>query len=298
MPGFGWVRMREELRFAGAIVAGSLHREADRWFASCQVDTGIAPQSLRAGPAVGIDVGIKTLATLFEGTVYANPRALQTALAKLWRVDKAIARSRKVHGARESQHRNRLCQIRRRLHARVKHIRQDCHHKATSAIAKTCAVVKVEALHISGMVRNRRLARALSDAGLGDFLRMLEYKCQWYGARFEKVDRRYLSSRTCSRWGAHQAALRLSERTYRCSRCAWPHHTRSGPTDPHATTDSHPGNTLVNPPGGRTAAEVCNSTAFPCLLEERLVHGSQNQGWAGQIGRADTTLHCLCVTST
>ncbi len=90
----------------------------------------------------------------------------------------------------------------------MKRIRQDHHHKTTSAIAKTYAVVKVETLNVRGMVRNRRRARALSDAGMADFIRMLEYKCEREGARFEKVDRWYPSSKTCSHCGAHKVALR------------------------------------------------------------------------------------------
>ena len=118
------------------------------------------------------------------------------ALADLRRVDQAIARSRETHGHQESKRRNRLCQLRRQLHARVKRIRQEGHRQAASTIAKTYAVVKVKTLHISGLVKDRRLARAFSDAGIGDFLRLLEYKCRWYGARFEKVDRLYPSFRT------------------------------------------------------------------------------------------------------
>ena len=270
LSGIGRVRMREALRWSGAVAAVTLHREAERWFASFQVDTGCAPPPLLAGAAVGIDMRLETLTTLFDGTVYATARALQAALAELRRVDKAIPRSRKAHGRRGSQRRHRLYQIRRQLHARVKRIRQDCHHRPTSVLAQTYAVVKVEALHIRGIVRNRRLARALSDTGLGDFLRMLAYKCRWYGARFEKVDRWYPSSRTCSDCGAYGVALVLSERTYQCHACGLTMHRnlKAARNIEAFTAESSPaaqarGGTVRRSPWDHTADEVCNPAVGP-----------------------------------
>ena len=81
--------------------------------------------------------------------------------------------------------------------------------------------MKVETLHLAGMQRNRRLGRALGDAGLGEFVRQLEYKCAWYGTAFKKMDRWYPSSKTCSVCGAVKQSLLLSERTYRCLQCGF-----------------------------------------------------------------------------
>ena len=81
--------------------------------------------------------------------------------------------------------------------------------------------MKVETLNIAGMQRNRRLGRALSDAGLGEFVRQLEYKCAWYGTEFQLIDRWYPSSKTCSACGAVKQSLLLSERTYRCLQCGF-----------------------------------------------------------------------------
>ena len=89
----------------------------------------------------------------------------------------------------QSNHRERLYAKRRKLHARVVNVRNDNHHKATTAIAKSSGRVVVETLNVSGMVRNRRLSRAISDAGMAGFLTKLEYKCGWYGAEFVKADR-------------------------------------------------------------------------------------------------------------
>ena len=222
LPGVGLVRMREALRFAGDITAVTVSLYGGRWHAAFTVDTGEPEPALREGGTVGIDMGLTVLATLSDETRIRNPKALAAEFAKLRTLDKAIARSRNVHGRKQpSQRRNRLYELRNRQHARVRHLRRDHHHKATCAIAKTWAVVKVETLNVSGMMKNKRLARSISDAGMAEFVRMLEYKCAWHGAQFVKVDPWFASSRTCSACGAVKAALSLSERTYRCDRCGF-----------------------------------------------------------------------------
>ena len=107
------------------------------------------------------------------------------------------------------------------MHFDIANLRADHHHKATAQIAKRGGAVKVETLNVSGMKRNRRLARAIGDAGMSEFVRQLEYKCAWYGTAFEKVDRWYPSSKTCSACGAVKQSLLLSERTYRCNLCGF-----------------------------------------------------------------------------
>ncbi len=178
----------------------------------------------RPGPTVGIDMGIQVLATLWDGdeqTEVENPRPLREALAELRRIDKAISRSRKVHGRHRTSHRREtLYTRRRRQHAPVSRLRSD-HHQTTTVIAKRGGTVKVEPLHLAGMQRNRRLGRALGNAGLGEFVRMPECKCAWYGTAFEKVDRWYPSSKRCSACGAVKQSLLLSERPYRCLPCGF-----------------------------------------------------------------------------
>ena len=116
--------------------------------------------------------------------------------------DKAIARSRNAHGKSvHSNRRERLYAKRRKVHARVVNVRNDRHHKATTAIAKTSGRVVVETLNVAGMMMNRRLARTIADAGMSGFLAKLEYKCVWYGAQYVKADRWYPSSKLCAHCG-------------------------------------------------------------------------------------------------
>ena len=225
LPKIGWVRMREELRFEGDIMAVTVSRKAGRWYASFTVDTCQPAPEAMPGPTVGIDMGVKVLATLWDGeeeTRIANPKALADALKSLRRLDKAIARSLNTHGKHNRSHRrDELYAKRSRLYANIASLRAHHHHEATTQIAKRGGAVKVETLNVAGMKKNRRLARAIGDAGMAEFVRQLEYKCDWYGTAFEKVDRWYPSSKTCSACGSVKQSLLLSERTYRCNLCGF-----------------------------------------------------------------------------
>ena len=220
LPKIGRVAMVEQLRFRGSICEVTINRTAGTWFACFCVEDGLEPPPVKEGPAVGVDVGVGTMATCSDGTVVENPRVLSGALRRLRRVDKAIARSRKVHGRNShSNRRERLYARRRRLHARVVNVRSDCHHKATTATAKSAGRVVVETLNVAGMMMNRRLSRAVADAGMSGFLRKLEYKCAWYGAEYIKANRWYPSSKLCSHCGWKNEDLALSDREWWCGGC-------------------------------------------------------------------------------
>ena len=220
LPKIGQVATVEQLRFAGSIREVTVNRTADTWFACCCVEDGQEPPPVKDGPTIGVDVGVGTMATCSDGTTVENPRALANGLKQLRRLDKAIARSRNVHGrSNHSNRRERLYANRRRLHARVVNVRNDNHHKATTAIAKSAGRVVVETLNVAGMVRNRRLARAIADAGMSGFLAKLDYKCGWYGAEYVKADRWYASSKLCAHCGWKNDDLTLSDREWWCSGC-------------------------------------------------------------------------------
>jgi putative transposase len=220
LPKIGQVATVEQLRFAGSIREVTVNRTADTWFACCCVEDGQEPPPVKDGPTIGVDVGVGTMATCSDGTTVENPRALANGLKQLRRLDKALARSRNVHGrSNHSNRRERLYANRRRRHARVVNVRNDNHHKATTAIAKSAGRVVVETLNVAGMMRNRRLARAIADAGMSGFLAKLEYKCRWYGAEFVKADRWFASSKLCAHCGWKNEDLTLSDREWWCGGC-------------------------------------------------------------------------------
>ena len=220
LPRVGRVAMVEELRWTGSIREVTINRTAGTWFACFAVEDGQPVPPVKDGPTIGVDVGVGTLAVCSNGLLVENPKALKSAARRLRQVDKAIARSRNNHGkSNHGKGRERLYAKRRKVHARIVQVRNDNHHKATTAIAKCAGRVVVETLNVAGMLRNRRLARSIADAGMAGFLAKLEYKCTWYGAEFVKADRWFPSSRLCAHCGWHNGELSLSDRQWWCGSC-------------------------------------------------------------------------------
>jgi putative transposase len=179
------------------ILAATITRTADRWFVSftCEVERIVPVDSGKRG-VVGVDVGVRHLAVLSTGIVVPNPRALERSLHKLRRLNRELARRRPNSRRRKSTGR-RLA----RLHARTANIRHDALHKLTTTLATEHGTVVVEQLNVAGMLRNRRLARAVADAGFGEVRRLLGYKTIWYGSRLMIADPFFPSSKTCSACG-------------------------------------------------------------------------------------------------
>lgn len=193
----------------------TVSRRAGRWYAALTVerDTPVAVCAPKGG-AVGIDLGVKTLATLSDGTVIENPRCLAASERRLKRAQKAL--SRKTRGSnRRAKARAKVA----RIHARVANQRLDAIHKATTWLAETYSEISIEDLNVAGMVKNHHLAKAVSDAAFTEFRRQLEYKTAKTGARLHVVDRWFASSKTCSKCGRVKAKLSLSERVYTCDGC-------------------------------------------------------------------------------
>ena len=193
----------------------TISQHAGRWYVSLTVEREEpAVREAPNGGAVGVDLGVKHLANLSDGTVVENPRYLRKSERKIKRAQQAL--SRKTKGSnRRAKARAKVA----RLHARVANQRIDAMHKLTTWMTEKYSDISIEDLNVSGMVKNRHLAKSVSDAAFGEFRRQLEYKTARTGARLHVVDRWYRSSKTCSKCGSVKAKLSLSERTYRCDSC-------------------------------------------------------------------------------
>jgi putative transposase len=197
------------------ILAATISRTADRWFVSFTVEAERhVPASNGKRTLVGVDAGIRHLAVLSNGVVIANPRSLEHQLRTLRRLNRQLARCQ-PGSKRRNQTRRKLA----RIHARAANVRNDVLHKLTAALVTEHGTVVVEHLNLAWLVRNRHVARALTDVGLAELRRQLTYKTTWYGSRLVVADRFYPSSKTCSACGWVKAKLTLAERTFTCEGC-------------------------------------------------------------------------------
>lgn len=220
IPNLGWVRMRELLRFTGKIMSATVSRVADRWFVSITVDTSDdshLPKAENQG-AVGVDLGVKSLATLSTGEVITGPKAHKALLSRLQRLSRSL--SRKVKG---SENRKKAKAKLSRLHASVGNIRRDALHQLTTDLACRFHTIGIEDLNVRGMVKNRHLSRAVSDMGFFEFRRQLEYKAVQRGGMIVVADRWYPSSKTCSGCGHKLETLPLAVRGWACPACGSVH---------------------------------------------------------------------------
>ncbi len=189
-----------------------------RWFVSILVKDATIKPLPKTGKQVGIDVGVTSLITTSNGDKIANPQHFNRLYKKLKRKQKAL--SRKTKG---SNNRYKACLEVAKVHAQIKDARTDFLHKLTTELVRENDLIAIEDLTIKNMVRNHKLARSISDASWGEFNRQLEYKCQWYGKEFVKIDRYFPSSKRCGQCGHIVDELPLNVREWDCPECGTSH---------------------------------------------------------------------------
>jgi putative transposase len=214
----GRLRVRWSRSFASDPTTVTITKDrAGRYFVTLVLDEAKAPLPA-TGAAVGVDLGVNRLVTLSNGEQVQSRRVYGRYRRKLGRLQHKLARQVKG-SARREQTRRAIA----KLQAKIADTRLDQLHKVTTDLVRRFDLICVEDLNVRGMVRNHRLARSLSDAALGQFLRLLEYKCRWSGKELVKVDRFFPSSKTCHACGSILAALPLSVRAWACPACGAVH---------------------------------------------------------------------------
>jgi putative transposase len=220
------------------IKRATVQRRGSKWYVSFTVVR--SPKRRRARrprTAVGVDLGLRHLATLSTGARVENLRPLEVSLRKLRRLQRRLDRQRRANnpgnyrpdgqaepGRRDWARSRRMLRTEgaiRRLHERVANVRREQAHQLTTALTREYGLIAVETLNIAGMKTNRRLARHISDVGWGLALAQLKYKTAWAGSLLEPADRFYPSSKTCSGCGMVKAKLSLSERVFGCEACGF-----------------------------------------------------------------------------
>ncbi len=190
---------------------------ANRYFVSLLIEEDITPLAV-VEKMVGLDLGIQSMVALSSGEMVGNPRYFAKHEKKLAKAQRRHARKKKG-----SKNRNKARLKVAHIHARIADRRRDYQHKLSSRIINENQVICVESLAVKNMVKNPKLAKAISDVGWGEFLRQLEYKAQWYGRTLIKIDQWYPSSKTCSACKHVLNFLTLDRREWVCPECATVH---------------------------------------------------------------------------
>jgi putative transposase len=222
VPIFGWIKMSETFEEDFNVKNVTISRVADEWFISFKREVNekqfIIPD-IEKKPTVGVDLGIKTLAKISNGQEFSNVKAFKRFKRKLKIAQRVVSKRFNKNNKKQSNNYKKAKNKVAKIHQRITNIRKDATHKLTTYLAKNHSVVKIEDLNVKGMMKNHKLANAISDGGFYEFRRQLEYKTKWYGSKLFVIDRFFPSSKTCSCCGNVKDKLKLSKRTYECENC-------------------------------------------------------------------------------
>lgn len=212
----GWVKMRvdraipDESKILSCTISMNC---CGQYFVSVLVETLILHKH-KTGKMVGIDLGLKSFATLSGSTVIDNIKFFREKQSEIVKIQRHLSRKKKgSNGYRKNKLRIA------RLHNKIANKRNYFLHSVTTYLADNYDVICIEDLNVSGMLSNHKLAKAISDTSFYQFRSMLEYKCNWYGKELVVIDRFYPSSKTCSKCGWKKEDLTLSDRVFKCENC-------------------------------------------------------------------------------
>ena len=226
LPKIGHINAKFPDKINGLIKSATISRKpSGKYFVSLLVET-IVNELPKTQSNIGIDLGLTDFIVLSDGSKVANPKFLSKLQGKLARAQKVLAKRRaaaKADQRKLSESRNYQKQKLKvaKVYEKITNTRKDFLHKLSFNIIKNHDVIAIEDLNVKGMVKNRKLAKAISDSSWSAFTTMLAYKAEWYGKELVKIDRWYPSSKTCSGCGhlLTKAQLPLSVRTWNCPSC-------------------------------------------------------------------------------
>jgi len=213
------IKLRYHRPLEGEIVKATITKNAaGQYFANILVEKNIEPLPVRDAK-VGIDLGLKTLATCSDGQVYENIRPYKTLQRRLRLLQKAVSRKKDKTSQNRGKAKHRLAV----LHNKIANIRNDYLHKVSRSIVNENQVIVMETLNVKGMMANHCLAKSVADVSFNEFVRQLKYKAAWAGRNFLQIDRWFPSSKTCSECGFIVDKLPLDIREWTCPSCKVEH---------------------------------------------------------------------------
>lgn len=229
IPNFGYVQLKEKLRFNGHINGVTISQRADRIYASFSIEITeeeycrTHKAAVQNNTAAGIDLGLKSALMLSDGISIESPKPLKAKLRRLARLQRQLNRKQhpRTKGDKTKLSRNYIKHSRKvsKLYLSISNIRKDFSQKITSILANHYEYLCMEDLNVKGMMSNHKLARAISDVGFYNIKNNLIYKMEYKHRKLQEVDMFYASSKTCSKCGALKKDLTLRDRVYECPEC-------------------------------------------------------------------------------
>ncbi|MFQ5794044.1 MAG: RNA-guided endonuclease InsQ/TnpB family protein [Candidatus Bipolaricaulia bacterium] len=208
----GAVKIKLHRPLQGRIKTATIIRKAGRWYACFSVEMDQPEPLPKMGKDVGIDVGVESLATLSDGTQIENPRWYRKAERRLTKAQRRVSRRK-----RGSNRHHKAVRLLQRAHEKVQNQRKDFHHKLSRKLVNQYDRIYYEDLNIQNMVKNCHLAKSISDAGWGQFLRYVCYKAEEAGRDVVAVTPQWTNQK-CS--GCEEIVIKsLSQRWHRCPHC-------------------------------------------------------------------------------
>ena len=221
IPKVGIIRFRDKSKFKGITKIHNItisKTSSGKYYAIISVEVYI-PHFERTNQNVGIDLGLKDFAIFSNGDKLENPKFFINAQKKLAKMQRKL--SKKIYGSQNYlKYKIKVA----KFHEKIKNKRLDFLHKLTLRLVKEYDIICVETLRVNNMMKNHKLAKSFQDVSLYEFIRMLEYKCSWYGKTLSKIDTFYTSSQLCSNCGYKNSDIKnLNIREWTCPKCGTYH---------------------------------------------------------------------------